>query len=223
MAYLRVELKITGLLEANFELKKSQKVALIGPNGAGKSSLLASFLNLSQLKKTGQIDFKGQNLLDLSTCEIARLGVGIANQQSVVIKNLTLRAVLEAIKPTKKTEIEVLARKLKVEYLLDRDLNHNYSGGEMRRAELLQLMIQDPELVLIDELDSGVDIDSRRIIYDVLRDWLKDKTALIVSHDFEIYNQLKIDKILLIKDQKVIEKPVDYLPQIKQNGYQNEV
>lgn len=220
MKYLGINLQINDLLLANFDLKKGQKVALIGPNGAGKSTLLASFLNLSQLKKTGQINFKGQNLLDLPTCEIARLGVGIVNQQSVVIKNLTLQTVLEAINPTKKSEIAVLSRKLKVKHLLDRQLNFNYSGGEMRRAELLQLMIQDPELVLIDELDAGVDIDSRRIIYNVLRDWLKDKTALIVSHDFEIYQALKVDRLLVVENQQVIEKKLDYLAQVKESGYE---
>ncbi len=219
MKYLGINLQINDLLLANFDLKKGQKVALIGPNGAGKSTLLASFLNLSQLKKTGQINFKGQNLLDLPTCEIARLGVGIVNQQSVVIKNLTLQTVLEAINPTKKSEIAVLSRKLKVKHLLDRQLNFNYSGGEMRRAELLQLMIQDPELVLIDELDAGVDIDSRRIIYNVLRDWLKDKTALIVSHDFEIYQALAIDRLLVIENMRVVEKDLAYLRQVKERGY----
>ncbi len=219
MTYLGVDIEIADLLRAQFGLEKGQRIALIGPNGAGKSSLLASFFNLTELNLSGQINFKEQNLLDLKTAQIAKMGVGIINQQSIVIKNLTLRALLESISSTKDPKIEFLAKKLKVNHLLDRQLNYNYSGGEMRRAELLQLMIQDPELVLIDELDAGVDINSRRIIYDVLSDWLKDKTAIIVSHDFEIYQALVIDRLLVIENMQVVEKDLVYLRQVKELGY----
>ncbi len=223
MNYLGINLSIDSIIEsAKFNIQANQKVALVGVNGAGKSTLLSSFLGLNELKKTGEIIFKNKNILELKTSEIAKLGIGIINQQSIPIKNLKLRSVLEAINPDKKSEIDNLAKKLQITHLLDRDINVGYSGGEMRRTELAQIMIQNPELVLIDELDSGVDIDSRKIIYRELKIWLKDKTAIIVSHDFEIYNQLEINKVLLIDNKKVIEKSLEFLEEIKQNGYKNE-
>ncbi len=220
MNKLWVEVAIKPILDqAKFDLAPGQIVALVGPNGSGKSSLLASILGMSELRATGTINYKNKNLLDLSTSKIAQLGVGIVNQQSVVIKNVTLRQVLLAIGPSKQAKIEKIAQDLAITHLLDRDLNTGFSGGEMRRAELAQLIIQDPELVLIDELDAGVDVDSRKIIYRYLRQWLKNKMAVIVSHDFEIYQQLKIDQVLLIKNKKLVAKPVSYLAKIKQDGY----
>ncbi len=215
-----VDLTIGDILEARFKVRKNQKVALIGPNGAGKSSLLANFLNLNDFDKNGQIISKNKNLLDLKTSEAAKMGIGIINQQSVVIKDLSLREGLEAINPAKKAEIDDLANSLQIGYLLERELNLNYSGGEMKRAELLQVMIQDPELVLIDELDAGVDVGSRKIIYRELKRWLKHKTAIIVSHDFEIYQVLKIDRLLVIEDKQVVEKDLSYLERIKECGYE---
>lgn len=221
MNYLGINLSIDSIIEsAKFNIQANQKVALVGVNGAGKSTLLSSFLGLNELKKTGEIIFKNKNILELKTSEIAKLGIGIINQQSIPIKNLKLRSVLEAINPDKKSEIDNLAKKLQITHLLDRDINVGYSGGEMRRTELAQIMIQNPELVLIDELDSGVDIDSRKIIYQTLNNWLKNKTAIIVSHDFEIYQTLAIDKLLVVKNKQIIEQDLAYLGRVKERGYE---
>lgn len=203
------------------QIASGQKIGLIGANGAGKSSLLATIIGVSNIKTTGKINFKNKNLFELSIAERAKHGVGLICQKPPTLNGVSLIKILNAIEPNQ-TKIKKVIRILKIEKLLKRNLNQDYSGGEMRRAELAQVILQNPDLVLIDEIDSGVDLDSRKIIYQVLADFLADKTAIMVSHDFELYDKIKIDNLLIMKNGqiKMTKQPYQFLTQIKTNGYE---
>lgn len=162
---LQVELAGKTLLkDIHLEIKPGETHILFGPNGSGKTSLLMTIMGYPQYRPTrGRIVFKGHDITHAPIHERALLGIGMSYQRPPTINGLKTRQMIN-ICAKKEVDAEALARSLNFEDFLERDLNAGFSGGEIKRSELLQLIAQDPELLLFDEPESGVDIENMGLI-----------------------------------------------------------
>jgi len=140
-------------------IKPGETHILFGPNGSGKTSLLMTVMGYPQYRVVaGKIYFKGVDITDMPIHERARLGIGMSYQRPPTINGLKTRKMVEICAAGEKVEVEDLARQVNFVDFLERDINAGFSGGEIKRSELLQLMAQDPDLLLFDEPESGVDL-----------------------------------------------------------------
>ena len=159
----------------SLEITEGETFILFGPNGSGKTSLLMTVMGFSNYKVTrGRITFKGQDITHVPIYERARLGIGMSFQRPPTIHGLKTRHLVAmcAKHSKRKVEPESLARKLNFDRFLERDINAGFSGGEIKRSELLQLMAQKPSLLLFDEPESGVDLENMALIGNTVRDLL---------------------------------------------------
>jgi len=211
----------------NFSLKYGEIHTLFGPNGAGKTSFMMTLMGFPRYKiAQGKIYFKGEEITDKDVYERARLGLGISFQRPPTVRGVTLRKMIEII--SNKEEFIEDIEKLNLSGHLDRGLNDGFSGGEMKRSELLQLMVQRPDLVLIDEPESGVDIENIAIVGDAINTLLgKDKvkeqkrSAIIITHTGYILDYVNADRGYIIFDGNLVcgGNPRDILSEIKKHGY----
>lgn len=213
----------------NLSIGEGETHILMGPNGSGKTTLLRAIMGLGKYKITrGKILWYGQEINDLPPDERAKLGLGIAFQRAPIIRGVTLRQIGGQIANGEHI-LEDVAKQLGCEDLLDRDLNYGFSGGEMKKAELLQLLLQAPRLALIDEPESGVDLDNIALIGEAINLLLgkkkvvdKKRAGLIITHTGHIldyvnadYGHVMIDGIIVCEGN-----PRDLFAQIKEHGYE---
>ncbi len=211
----------------NFSLKYGEIHTLFGPNGAGKTSFMMTLMGFPRYKiAQGKIYFKGEEITDKDVYERARLGLGISFQRPPIVRGVTLRKMIEII--SNKEEFIEDIEKLNLSGHLDRGLNDGFSGGEMKRSELLQLMVQRPDLVLIDEPESGVDVENIALVGDAINKLLgKDKvkeqkrSAIIITHTGYILDYVNADRGYIIFDGNLVcgGNPRDILSEIKKHGY----
>ncbi len=160
------------LHDINLEVKPGETHVLFGPNGTGKTTLLMTIMGFSGYKVTrGKISFNGEDITNKSLYERARMGMGMSFQRPPTIRGLKTRQ-LVALCGKMKKDPEELAKRLNFTNFLDRDVNSNLSGGEIKKSELLQLMAQDPNLVLLDEPESGVDLENIVLVGEVIAELL---------------------------------------------------
>src|SRR4030042_562756 len=134
---------------------------LFGPNGSGKTTLLMAIMGFPRYKITrGRIIFKGHDITNASLDERARLGIGMSFQRPPVVRGVKMRDMVSACLGSRDdgTAVAQLAERLNMGDLMDRDVNYGFSGGEIKRSELLQLLVQEPDLTLLAEPESGVDL-----------------------------------------------------------------
>lgn len=227
------------LKNLSFQIQKSEIHVIMGPNGCGKSTLskLLAGHPLYQIDQ-GEILFKGQNLSLLSPEERAKLGLFLAFQYPLEIAGLTMFDFLhfsynEKQKYLKQAPLEPLEflayiqnflKKLNIrEDFLYRNFNEGFSGGEKKKNEILQMFILDPDLIILDELDSGLDIDALRIIYQNIQEYSinnKEKSFIIISHNFKIFDYLKADYAHLMLDGKIVKSgDMSLIQKLEKNGY----
>jgi Fe-S cluster assembly ATP-binding protein len=198
--------------DINLEINPGETHVLFGPNGSGKSTLLGTLVGFDRYKVVkGQIYFKGEDITHLPVYERARRGLGLLFQRPPTIRGLSMRDMIR-ICSRGRDDIEGLAARLNLERFLDREVNHGFSGGELKRSELLQLLAQDPDLILLDEPESGVDIENialiGRTINRLLQRDLADtenhrplkqkreerhKAGLVITHTGHILNYVNAD------------------------------
>ncbi len=228
---LRIEnltVKISGkevLTDINLEIKKGEKMALLGPNGSGKTSLLMAVMGFSDYKITkGDIIFKGKRINNLSTDERARLGIGIMFQRPPTITGVKVRQMMDLIKQDG-FDVEKEAGEFKLGEFLDRDINSGFSGGEIKRSELLQLLASLPQLSLFDEPESGVDLENIALVGKIMNRILnnnKDNAGLIITHTGYIFDYVKPDRasVLVGGGLHCMGDPKWILETVKKHGYQ---
>lgn len=154
----------TILRDINLHIAPGEVHVLLGPNGTGKSTLISTIMGFERYKVLeGKIIFKGQDITDAPCYERAKLGVGVMIQRPPTIRGLSLRKMVEICGATPQ-EVESMAKWMGMSNFLDRSVNEGFSGGELKRSELLQLMAQKPELLLLDEPESGVDIENIALV-----------------------------------------------------------
>ncbi len=217
------------LKRVNLSIGEGEAHILMGPNGSGKTTLLRAIMGLGKYKVVkGRILWYGQEINDMPPDERAKLGLGIAFQKAPVIRGITLRQIGGHITNGEHT-LEVMAKQLGCEELLDRDLNYGFSGGEMKKAELLQLLLQAPRLALIDEPESGVDLDNIAIIGEAINLLLgktkvleEKKAGLIITHTGHILDYVNADYGHVMIEGVIVcgGNPRDLFKQIREHGYE---
>jgi Fe-S cluster assembly ATP-binding protein len=202
--FVEVERK-TILKGINLDVADGETVILFGPNGVGKSSLFMAIMGFPKYKiKKGQIIFQGTDITRLAVSERARLGIGMSFQRPPSIKGVKLRGLGEIINSHKGNgdRIEYYSRILKLDQHLNRDINLGFSGGEVKRSEILQLLLQNPLLSLIDEPESGVDVENisvlgkaiKRLLHKQDRLKKRQNSGIIITHTGLILNYLNADR-----------------------------
>jgi Fe-S cluster assembly ATP-binding protein len=202
-------------------LKKGEVVALMGPNGSGKSSLASTIIGNSRYIVTeGSICFEGKDLLSMPPDERANKGIYLAFQYPVSIPGVTVREMLLSALRAKNKEIKVSALELKniVEKeavklhldseLLSRGLNDGFSGGEKKKMEILQMRVLKPKLLILDEVDSGLDIDALTLIAKNVTEMVKENqmSVLVITHHQRILDVLVPDFVVVMKDGEIVER-----------------
>ena len=203
----------------NLTLKTGQIAAIMGPNGTGKSTLSAAIMGNPNYQVTqGQILFDGQDILELATDERARLGLFLAMQYPVEIPGITnaefIRAAMNAGKEDdEKISIRQFLTKLdeKMELLgmkeemAERYLNEGFSGGEKKRNEILQLLMLEPKFALLDEIDSGLDIDALKVVSKGVNAMRGEGFgAMIITHYQRLLNYIKPDVVHIMMDGRIV-------------------
>jgi Fe-S cluster assembly ATP-binding protein len=210
--------------DVSLKIEKSQVLVLFGPNGSGKTSLLKTILGFSGYEiKRGQISFEGQVINHMRTEERVRLGIGIMFQHPPKIRGVRLEQIAQYLCKDR-ARIEELARQLSLEEHLHREINLDFSGGEMKRSELFQVLLQRPKLLLLDEPESGVDIENVSIMGNVLNQYLQESgaSALIITHTGYILDYISADKACVMIEGKIwcFGNPREIFETIKAHGYE---
>lgn len=211
------------LKDINLSIKKGQVLVLFGPNGSGKTTLIRTLIGFSGYPaKSGEIIFKGQRIDNLSIEERVKQGIGIMYQHPPKIRGVKLSQIASFLSKDK-SRIEELAERLSLKEHLGRDINLDFSGGEMKRSELFQILLQEPDLLLLDEPESGVDIENISIMGGILNKYLdkKDKSALIITHTGYILDYVKAKEGCVMIDGKLwcVGSPKEMFETIKKEGY----
>lgn len=236
----------------NLEIEKGKTSVMFGQNGSGKTSLVMAIMGFPEYKITkGKIIFNGKVINKLSIDERARAGIGMLFQRPPIVRGVKMKQIIEVTKKQfhpprrspsaslaslrsgsrgerrveagKKFDLEKMAEKLAMKEFLDRDLNLGFSGGEMKRSELLQLAAQSPDLLLLDEPESGVDLENIVLIGEVVNNMLdKNKSALIITHTGHILDYVNATRGCVLANRKVqcVGDPHDILNRIREHGYQ---
>jgi Fe-S cluster assembly ATP-binding protein len=223
------------LKDVNFRINEGSVVVLFGPNGCGKTSLLKAIMGGEQYRvESGRIVFRGRDITRLDIDERARLGIGLAFQRPPAVRGVKLRDILriclEKRGSVDEGELSYLASKLNLREFLGRDLNLGFSGGEIKRSELLQLMAQTPSFIMLDEPDSGVDLVNISLVGQAINSlFQKEKVAsqrttsgLIVTHSGYILNYVNADTAYVMLDGTIhcSGNPRDLLEDIRSKGYE---
>lgn len=154
------------LHDVNLEIKPGQVHVLFGPNGTGKSTLIGAIMGFPRFQITqGKIWFKGIDVTSAPIYERARAGIGVMIQRPPNVRGLSVRQMV-GICSHQQADADVLASRLHMTDFLERNVNVGFSGGEIKRSELLQLLAQKPDLLLLDEPESGVDIENIALVGD---------------------------------------------------------
>ena len=214
------------LKNINLSISSGGIMVLFGPNGSGKSTLIKAVMGFEGYKVTkGEIIVNGKKVNGLSVDERAKLGAGIMFQHPPKVRGVKLAQISEYLCGDNK-KIERLAKELSLKEHLERDINSGFSGGEMKRSELFQLALQGADLLLLDEPESGVDIENISIMGAVLNKYLADKrkSALIITHTGYILDYIKAKSGCLLIDGELWcsgKNPKDMFEEIKEEGYEH--
>jgi Fe-S cluster assembly ATP-binding protein len=192
-------------------VEDGETVILFGPNGVGKSSLFMTIMGFPRYRiKKGRILFEDRDITHISASERARMGIGMSFQNPPSIKGIKLGGLSELINahPDDGERIGHYAKLLRLENHLNRDINLGFSGGEVKRSEIFQLLLQNPLLSLIDEPESGVDVENISVLGKALKRLLhkedrlnrRRNSGIIITHTGLILNYLNADKGYMLID-----------------------
>lgn len=223
----------------NLTVRQGEVHALMGPNGTGKSTLAYTLMGHPNYEVTqGEVWFKGQNILELEADQRAHLGLFLAFQYPVAIPGVSvanfLRAAINARRkvenpedkgipiPEFRKQLKSVMDTLRMDHTFaSRYLNDGFSGGEKKRAEVLQMAMLKPEIAIMDETDSGLDIDALRIVAEgvnTLRG--PDLGVLVITHYQRILNYIKPDFVHIMLDGRIVESGgADLALHLEEHGY----
>jgi len=221
------------LRNINLEIKSGETHVLFGPNGSGKTTLLMAIMGFPRYQVTsGSIIFGGKDITGLPLDERARLGIGISFQRPPVIRGVKTRDMIAASLRGQWNEetIGPLAEKADLADFLDREINYGFSGGEIKRSEMMQLLAQKPELVLLDEPESGVDLVNIALIGKLINELLEKDCpiryrkcmGLIITHTGHILDYVNARTGYVMCDGVIgcEGDPHEILATIREKGYE---
>ncbi|BCD68218.1 Fe-S cluster assembly ATP-binding protein [Nitratiruptor sp. YY09-18] len=221
----------------NLDLFKGKVHAIMGPNGAGKSTLSKTIVGHPDVEVTkGEIIYKGKNIVDMEPEERALEGIFMSFQHPVEIPGVNnayfLRTALNAkrkhlgLKPLNAAEfLKLLKAKIKElgmrEEMIHRSLNEGFSGGEKKLNEILQMEILEPEFVILDEIDSGLDIDALKKVSEAINKMRSpDRTFMIITHYRKILDYIEPDFVHVLKNGKVLKTGgIEIVDALEKEGY----
>ena len=217
----------------NLTIKPGEIHVIMGPNGAGKSTTANVIFNSLEYTKTqGKIEFEGENINNLSTDKIAKKGIFMSFQSPEEIPGISTMNFLKYAKnkienkPVKIFEFKEQVKKYMEELnmnpkLIDRDLNVGFSGGEKKKNEILQMLILNPKLAILDETDSGLDVDSIKTVSKGIDMYKNTENAvLIITHNTKILHNLNVDYVHVLVDGKIVKTGTQELAEeIEEIGY----
>jgi Fe-S cluster assembly ATP-binding protein len=229
---LKVTVEDKIILEhVNFGLHERENYIMFGPNGSGKTTLINAIMGVPQYKVvSGRVVFMGKDITDKSVEERSKLGLALAFQYPPEIGGVKLSSLLKLcagkdFEDDFSEKEEKLIETFKLKSFLDRDINVGFSGGERKRAEVLQMLFLKPRLLLLDEPDSGVDVESLRLIGSQIQRyiWESGSTALIVTHKGDILDHIdaRYACILLKSIIYCFADPKRIYQNIKRSGYED--
>ena len=218
----------------NLTINKGEIHVIMGPNGSGKSTTANAILsNPEYTKSSGKIIFDGTDITDMSTDEIARMGVFMSFQSPEEIPGVSVTNFLKYAKnkitgePVKifqfKKDLKEYMEKLNMNpNNMERSLNVGFSGGEKKKNEILQMLVLNPKLAILDETDSGLDVDAIRTVSKGIEMFKNDDNAiLIITHNNKILNSLKVDYVHVLVDGKfVVTGNQELATTIENEGYE---
>ena len=211
------------LKEINLSIDYGEALVLFGPNGSGKSTLIKAIMGFEGYRVTaGEIIFKKKKINGLPIEERVRLGLGIMYQHPPRIRGVKLSQVARYLSKDE-NKIQAFAERLLLKEHMEREINVGFSGGEMKRSELFQLLMQDPDLLLLDEPESGVDLENICNMGQVLNEYLKKegKSTLMITHTGYIldYVQAKRGCVMMSGNFRCVGDPKEMFESIRQSGY----
>jgi Fe-S cluster assembly ATP-binding protein len=216
-------------------LQRGELVALMGPNGSGKSTLALTIMGHPDYRVVhGKILLDGKNIVDIPVNERARAGIFLSFQHPVDVPGVSLSNVLRTALNSnlpKERQLSVLEFRdllrdkmdlLKMPYsFAERNLNEGFSGGEKKRAEILQLAILSPKIAILDETDSGLDIDALRSVASCINAIKSPHMSMLcITHYQRILSYLKPDRVLVMIDGRIVrEGTLDIIRKLEDEGY----
>lgn len=216
-------------------IKPGEVHAIMGPNGTGKSTLSKAIMgNYMYDVVDGEINFNSEDIVKLPVCDRARKGIFLCMQDPTVIDGVSnsefLRTAMGEVTGEKVNlysfikNMETAMKDVELDSsMLHRSLNKGFSGGEKKKNEILQMMMLKPKLIILDELDSGLDVDSLRIVCENINKYLEENpeaSVLIITHYTRVLKYIKPDYVHVMRDGKIVKTgTMDLAYEIEKNGY----
>ncbi|MEG0577689.1 MAG: Fe-S cluster assembly ATPase SufC [Bacilli bacterium] len=224
------------LKDFSLTINEGEIHAIMGPNGTGKSTLAKVIMGDPSYKViSGSILVDGKNIIDLEVYERARLGIFLGMQSPTQIEGVTnadfLRTALNSVEGNKFSlmpfikKLDKTVEKLKMNpNMIHRGINQGFSGGERKKNEILQMYMLNPSCVLLDEIDSGLDVDSLKIVGENVMEYFKEfkPTILVITHYQRLLDYIKPHYVHIMKDGHIVKTGDSSLVKIVENlGYDN--
>lgn len=222
--------------DLNLCIERGEVHVLFGPNGCGKTTLLLTILGFPAYKvKKGTILFKDVDIINLPTNERVKLGMGMSFQHPPKIRGVKLGDMVNIAMGRKGGKIDerviALGKRLNISVdFLNRDVNFGFSGGEVKRSEILQLIAQTPEFIMFDEPDSGVDVENIELIGDLMNELLgrekrpsrRERSGLIITHTGFIMRYIKPDRAHVMLNGRIACSgiPEEITKEIMEEGFE---
>ena len=214
-------------------INKGETHVIMGPNGAGKSTLANTILgSYKYIVTDGDISFEGKSINDLKTNERAKLGIFMSFQNAIEIPGITIsnfiRGAINAQTGVKESIGKFVKKIEGYNETLDfdksynhRDLNVGFSGGERKKSEILQMLMLNPKLALLDETDSGLDVDALKTVVKGINEFKNEDNAIvIITHSMKMIENIDVDYVHVLVDGKIVKTGTKELAkEIEKNGF----
>ena len=224
---------IRALKNISFNVEKGEIISLIGSNGAGKTTTLHSLSNIIK-KQSGTVTFKGEDITKVSGDKRAKAGLFLSFQNPLEVPGISLSSFLKtALEQQRGVRIKAwdFRKELRQAMALlqmdnkyaERDLNTGFSGGEKKKAEILQLLMLNPQLAILDETDSGLDVDAVKIVSQGIKTFQEHRNGalLIITHNTKILEALHVDKTHILAQGSIIKNAgPELVEEISKHGFE---
>ena len=206
----------------DLEIGDGELHAVMGPNGSGKSTLCHVLMGNTDYKNEGDVTLNGEDVLSIPQFDRAQKGIFQSFQYPVGLPGVTLREFIQSfLGDIDEAELVKLSKRFNLDEFLDRDVNVDLSGGEKKRSELFQLSLMKPSLALLDEIDSGLDIDAIKSVATLINENRDENTSyILVTHYSRILKYLDVDKVHIVVNGKIVKTGSNELiEEVDSGGY----